>query len=293
MLRRRYDLPLERDNVTRFLPWLIAFMAFMAALACAGLISLERMVDHWDRSIVGTLTVQILPLEDATADTTRIQAVLDAVRRHEGVDTAEHLDAGHVAKLLEPWLGRDTLAADLPLPHLLDVRIEPGEKIDTDAMSDTLRKIAPGTSVDDHGVWLAHLVRLIRALETIAASVLSLIALAMIGTIVFTTRTALAVHRDVIEVLHLIGAQDAYIARQFAWRAFLTGLQGGIIGLILAVPSIIAIGWLAGRIEEGFLPEVTFSTLQWGLFGAVPLFTALVAMWTARFTVMKTLKRMI
>ena len=82
-------------------------------------------------------------------------------------------------------------------------------------------------------------------------SILALIGLATIGTVIFTTRTGLAVHQEAIEVLHLIGAQDSYIARQFATRALMLALRGGLIGLALAVPTLIAIGILSAAMDAG------------------------------------------
>ena len=118
------------------------------------------------------------------------------------------------------------------------------------------------------------------------------IALATAGTVVFTTRTGLAVHREAIEVLHLIGAQDSYVARQFAWRALMFGLRGGVIGLALAVPTLFAVGYLAASLEGGLLPAISFRASQWAGLAVIPLLVAAVAMLTARFTVTRTLAAM-
>ena len=65
------------------------------------------------------------------------------------------------------------------------------------------------------------------------------VALVATAAVIFTTRTGLAVHRDVIEVLHLIGARDSYIANGFAYHAWWTGLRGGLFGAILAAASLL------------------------------------------------------
>ena len=80
--------------------------------------------------------------------------------------------------------------------------------------------MVPGVIVDDHKIWLARLVDLVETLEALACTVLVFVILATIGTVIFTTKTGLAIHREAIEVLHLIGAQDSYIAGQFANKAF-------------------------------------------------------------------------
>ena len=151
----------------------------------------------------------------------------------------------------------------------------------------------PGTSVDDHRIWLKRLVRLIQTVEGLATLVLVFIALATVGTVVFTTRTGLDIHREAIEVLHLIGAQDSYVAGQFASRAFFLGLKGGIFGLLLAVPTLLGIGYLAQKMDSSLLPDITLGPVHWSVLAGLPLVVSLIAMVTARMTVMKTLSRML
>ena len=119
------------------------------------------------------------------------------------------------------------------------------------------------------------------------------ITLATTGTVVFVTRTGLAIHHESIEVLHLIGAQDSYIARQFANRALMLGLRGGLMGLILAAPTLWGIGSIAHSMYSGFFPNFSLSLVHWVILACIPMLVALIAMISARLTVMKTLTRML
>ncbi len=296
MLTHRSDLPLDRDALSRFLPWLIAFMVYLACLALAGMLTLGAVAERWDAGVSGTLTVQIIPSESPTAapkEVRRIEAALDILRTTPGIASAEVIGEGRIMALLEPWLGSIGGSGDLPLPRLIDVELKAGAEVDTAALSKRLRQAVPGTTVDDHGVWLDKLVRLLRAVEILASLVLLLIGSATVGTVVFTTRTGLAIHQEAIEVLHLIGAQDSYVAKQFATRALILGLRGGIIGLVLAVPTLMGIGVLAARMEAGLLPDFTLTPAHWAAMVCLPLAVALIAMLTARLTVMKTLAEML
>ncbi|HJP53363.1 MAG TPA: FtsX-like permease family protein [Rhodospirillales bacterium] len=296
MLAHRSDLPLDRDAISRFLPWLIAFMVYLACLALAGMLTLGAVAERWDTGISGTLTVQIIPSESPAAapkEIRRIEAALEILRTTPGIAGAEVIGEGRIMALLEPWLGSIGGSGDLPLPRLIDVELKAGAEVDTAALSKRLRQAVPGTTVDDHGVWLEKLVRLLRAVEILASLVLLLIGSATVGTVVFTTRTGLAIHQEAIEVLHLIGAQDSYVAKQFATRALILGLRGGIIGLVLAVPTLMGIGVLAARMEAGLLPDFTLTPAHWAAMVCLPLVVALIAMLTARLTVMKTLAEML
>jgi cell division transport system permease protein len=292
MLSQRSDLPLERDSLSRYLPWIIAFMVFLAALVLAGVLALDSLAARWDRESRATLTVQVPPVEAAAADEARLQAALAAIRATPGVTHTTVLGKDGLVALLEPWLGDLGGADDLPLPRLIDVQIDADAGVDADALARRLEAAVPGTAVDDHRVWLDRLVRLVQAVELLAAVALALMGAATVGTVVFTTRTGLAIHHDVIEVLHLIGARDAYIARQFAVRALVLGLRGGIAGLVLAVPTLLGFGALAARLETGLLPDFSLGAGDWTVLAGLPLAAAAIATVTAGLTVNRTLAGM-
>ncbi len=295
MFSRRSDLPLDRDSLSRFLPWLIAFMVYLASLAMAGVMVLNSTAERWDKGMNSTLTVQIppAPSKDTASNSKRVGMALSILRSTPGVVQAKEIDENTIMTLLEPWLGNSAVGADLPLPRLIDVEINTGLEIDMDALSRRLTTAVPGAAVDDHRVWLERMINLIRSVEMLAGAVLALIALATVGTVVFTTRTGLAIHQEAIEVLHLIGARDIYVARQFAGRALALGLRGGAIGLALAIPSLFGIGKLARRMDAGVLPDFTMSMGNWAVVALLPLVVALIAMFTARQTVLRNLSKML
>ncbi|OHC74135.1 MAG: hypothetical protein A3G18_04680 [Rhodospirillales bacterium RIFCSPLOWO2_12_FULL_58_28] len=294
MLTRRTDLPLDSDSLSRFLPWLIAFMVFLAVMTLAGVMALNATASRWNKGISGALTVQIAPLETSVEkEEMRLQAALTVLHATPGVADAKIISDAEIMALLEPWLGALGKAKDLPLPHLIDVELEDGADPDTAALTRRLEAAAAGASIDDHRIWLKRLINLIRTVEGLAAAVLALVCLSTVGTVIFTTRTGLAIHREAIEVLHHIGAQDSYIAEQFATRALMLGLQGGGIGLALAIPSLLGIGHLATQMETGLLPDFSLSALHWAVLAGLPPAVAVIAMLTAHLTVTKTLIKMI
>lgn len=295
MFTGRSDLQLERDSLGRFLPWLIAFMVYLSILAMAGTLSLDSLADRWSSGLKGTLTVQVPPLQSGKAalEEARLQSVLAVLKKTPGVARAEVLAEKRMLALLEPWLGAGAVAGDLPLPRLIDVELETGAALDVAALQQRLGAIAAGTLIDDHGVWLQRLLDLIQTVQGLAVAMLGLIGLATVGTVIFTTRTGLAIHQEAIEVLHLIGAHDTYIARQFASRALVLGIKGGLIGLIAALPTLWAIGYLAGSLQSQLLPDLSLPLTSWLIVLSLPLAVALVAMLTARLTVMKTLRKML
>jgi cell division transport system permease protein len=287
--RSRQAVPLDRDSSGRYLPLLVAIMVYLAALAVAGALAMAKLAERWDSGLAGALTVQ---LPAAAADEHSLEAVLAALAATPGVLAAEPMGDQAMTALLEPWLGNALLTDDLPLPRLIAVTIDPAAPPDVAALQERLEALAPGVLVDDHQRWLSRLLDLARAVELMALVVVLLVVLAASIMVVFVTRMGLAAHQRSIELLHLIGAQDAYVARQFQNHALRFGLRGGLIGLVAALPTLYFARLLLQRIDSGLLPELDFRPYEWACFVLLPVAAALVTMLTARVTVLRTLARL-
>ena len=293
-----HTLPLTEDPGRRFVPWLIALVVFLAALALGGLMSLADAAAKWDRGLVGTMTVQVPDIgrgDDAgrAAQAKRVEAAVKALKSTQGVASVRALDTKETAALLEPWLGAGAYIASLPLPALIDVRLDAGARINVDGLTALMSSEVPGTTVDDHRRWTDRLVTILRAIEALAVAVVALVAFAAVGTVVFATKSSLAVHAETIELLHIIGAEDSVIAQTFARQALNLGLKGGGIGLAGAIIAGAGIALAFARLPIGLLPRLALSPLEGGVLILVPLVVAGIAAVTARLTVMAALKRML
>ncbi len=289
MIRLRADLPFERDQATRFLPWIVALMVFLGALALAAATAIGSTIDRWDNDLTGRLTVQV-PADRADADT--LARLVGALSDTPGIVRAEPLSGEATRALVEPWLGTLDADLELPLPAVIDVETGAGAEFDVAALSGELEEIAAGVIIDDHRVWLAQLIRLARTVELIAFAILALIGLAAVAAVIFATRSGLAVHAAIINLLHIMGAHDAYIARQFQMQAMMLGIRGGIIGSVAAVVVLAVLTVMGAGVDVALLPSASLSPLQWPLLIVVPVAAVLIAMATAHVTVMRTLARM-
>ncbi len=287
----RTDLALDRDASGRFLPWVIAVMVFMAMLALAGAMVLQRATAGWQRGIEGHLTVQIAD-QAGQPMAPRLAAAVKELQLVPGVVRAVPLDRAAVELLLAPWLGRENLTSDLPLPGLIDVEVAPGG-IDVAAIGARLARTVPGAVVDDPKPWLDRVLRLADLLQILAGAVVLGIGLATVFMVIFATRAGLSSHREAIEVLHLIGARDGYIAGQFQRQTLRLALAGALPAGIAAAGSLIVLGVLAAGAGRGLLPTIGFGPLAWLALAALPVIAIVIATLSARFTVLGYLREML
>jgi cell division transport system permease protein len=291
-LRQPTDIPLDRDPAARTLPWIIAVMAFLATIALAGVILLNGVIVRWSNSLSGTLTIQIPAAASGDETEARIKRVVALLREQAGVLRVRVLSAGEASALVEPWLGRGAAAIGLPLPRLVDVGVADDARIDMADLRKRIEAAAPGATVEEHQKWLDEMIGVIRWGWRLALVVVVLIFFAAAMTIVFAMRTSLRIHRNVTDVLHLIGARDQYIAEQFQRHAFRLGLLGGLIGAGFAALVIIGLERVLAKVETLHAMHLQLPLWAWAVLALVPPAAALLAAMAARYTVLRGLARM-
>src|SRR5688572_5135000 len=235
--RRGRILPREQGAVS--LDLVIAIMTFLAALALGGVMIAERSVQSWQAGLTGRLTVQVLP-QGTTPPENEVRAAVEVLQATPGVIYVAALSDADNLALVEPWLGRDAVVAELPFPRLIDVRLVPGATPDLDALASQLKAVAPHAVLDDHGRWIERLRSTADVVVLGALAILALIAIGTAASVAFATRAGLAAHREIVQLLHLMGAQDRFIARAFERHYFLAALAASAVGSVFAAATFIA-----------------------------------------------------
>ena len=295
MSSRRADLPLGGDATRRFIPLIVGAMVYLAALALAGTFALDSTVRQWNDSLRGALTVQLPGVaqepegDEAQA---RIDAAVRVLMKTSGVISATPLPYAQSQALLKPWLGAGDLPANLPIPIIVDVSVDTGARINYEQLGQQLEDVVPGARISDNGVFLSRLVTLARVVQLVGVVVVFIVTVAAVSIVVFATRAGMTSHRDTIELLHLIGARDNYIARRFMTYALSFGLTGGVLGLILAAVTLATLVLAAQGVDQTLLPRLSLGLMAWLALLCVPLASALIAMMTARITILRALRRL-
>lgn len=271
------------------MPWVIAIMMFLTALAAAAGLGLGDAARSLGADLAGKYTVQIVTA-DPSVRSSQAAAVETALARVPGVASVKRIGEAEMAALLAPYLGEGGLAEDeLPVPALIDVTISG----DPAAAIAAVRRAAPAARIDPHARWLAPLAGFIESLKWLSAALVLLMATATAAAVVLAARASLNTHRFTIDVLHLMGATDVQIAWLFQRRIALDALFGGLVGLACSVAVLLLLGSRMRAIGSDLLGSITLGGWAWAVVLALPIAGALLATLVARLTVLRTLRKML
>ncbi len=291
---RRYDVPLDQDSGSKVLPWIIALMVYLASLSLTATMTVSGLIGQWNADVAGTLTVQVPPAHNEGRERSietdpRLKRIIAILQAQPAIQSATPLPQDQMDALMAPWLGTGDFSRELPMPWLIDVEIDRTQPLDLDNLGMQLDSTVPGVTIEDHQVWLKDLIVFARSIEVIALLILFLVTLAGVTVVVFSTRAGFDIHRNVVEALHMMGATDAYIAGQFQTHAFGVGLRGGLIGLGMALVTLLVATYFAAQINSTLMPSFSPSWLLYLCLAFMPLASAVITMYAARATVMRNL----
>ena len=275
------------------MPWVIAIMIALTVIAAAAGFALRNIANATAAELAGGITVQIVEADPAARDR-QANAALALLSRTAGASDARLVPQDEVDALVEPWLGSGATAEAVPVPALIDARLTgtiSSQRLA--ALGQALRAVAPAARVDAQSSWLKPVFGAIASLQWLALALIALLALATAAAVLLAARTALGTNRETIEVVHLLGGTDAQIARVFQRSIAVDAAGGGAVGLAFGLVVILFLGRQFAELGAGMVAGGTLDWLDWVMLALIPVAGVVLAMLTARLTVMHALKRML
>lgn len=260
-------------------------MAFLVVFALALSMASSRLADRWANALGNSATLRISAPADEIED--QLTQAVRVVETTTGVKSARILDLAEQQELLSPWFGPDVPLEHLPIPRLIDLQLDTNETFDAAGLRLRLSAEVPGAVLDDHTRWRAPLVRAAGRLSWLGWIAILLMTAATAAMITLAARAALAANSQVIAVLRLVGATDAYIANAFVRRFTMRALLGAAIGtgagvlLLMFMPS--------ETTQAAILTGLRPSGFEWLWFISIAPVAAIVAYVATRQAALKTL----
>ncbi len=286
------DFPFSRDASSRFLPWIIGGLSFLAAILLFAAVSMQAQLSANRAHMSRMLTVHI-PANLDVPQSLLVGQVQEALSADGRVAKSVQVGQTELRALVSPWLGSAAAQSEaLPLPVLIEVELKADASADIGGLSDTIQRVHGGIRVQSYAAWLEDYLHTLRVMQ-IATLALALLLLAVAALVVtFAARMSLTIHYPAVNLLHSFGATPDYIARQFQWHAAQLALKGALPGIALGGILFTVMGLrLAGGSGETLLPD-----MRWTIGHAFCLLvllggTAGIAIGSARRSVLRGLLR--
>ncbi|MCI9867526.1 MULTISPECIES: cell division protein FtsX [Rhizobium/Agrobacterium group] len=274
----------------------IAIMAFLACLTLGGVSMVRATASTWQSQISREVTIQIKP-EEGLDMAAALNKARNLALKFVGTKEGTIMDEAATSRLLEPWLGAGLDLSELPVPRLVIITIDENNPPDFEALRSMLKAEIPQATLDDHRTWVDRLVSMAHTTVMIGLGILILVFSAMVLTVVFATRGALSGNRHIVEVLHFVGAESSFVAREFQKHFLKISLKGSGAGSALAAGVFLAAGfWQSHTLAtpQSDQASALFGTFSVGIEGYLGIFAtmiiiALLTTVTARLTVIRTI----
>lgn len=285
---------LPQTRIAGPMPWVMAIMIALTVMAAGAGLALSNVASNARDEIAGGITVQVVEGAPASRERQARRAVAFLTARND-VASVRRVPDAELASLLEPWLGEAASNVDaVPTPALIDVQLSgPVTAQRLRALRSELLTQVPAARLDAQAGWLAPVFDALRSLQYLAIGLVVLLAATSVAAVWLAARSALGSNRDTIEVIHHLGGTDGQIARIFQRSIGIDAALGGLAGLMLGTGAIFVLGQQFAQLGSGLVSGGTLAWLDWLAIAAVPVAGILLAVFTARLTVVAALRRML
>ena len=292
--RQREAELLPEGRLSGPMPWVIAIMVALTVIAAAAGLAFSNTARNASDALSGGVTVQVVNANPAERDR-QAQAVLRALRDTPGVIEATLVSQDEIDRLIEPWLGASASGdAGIPVPALVDARLRDAVTGETlGALRQLLRQVAPAARVDAQSSWLKPVFSAVDTLRWLSLALVGLLGVALGAAVLLAVRNALGSNRDTIEIVHLLGGTDGQIARIFQRAIGYDAAVGGAVGLALGLVVVLALGQQFAALGAGLVNSGALGWSDWLLLALIPVAGVILAMFTARQTVVRALRKML
>ncbi len=296
-------IPFEREDTNRYVPWIIAFIMYIALLASFSALILLTALDYWHPGSTKTFTLAIpfkktsnlnkITQEEYTEN--RINKVINIISETPKVVQVSLLSEVEMHRLLKPWFSKKFNAYDVMLPSFLSIKVNTKDKaFFSQKLLLSIRTIEPKATIIKILSWQSIIEKCALKLQLFIAGLLLLILLAAAWTITFTTRTNMLMQRDIIELLTLLGATDDFIATRYKRKALLIAFESlakALIGLILTVGIV---WWITYEVDQQLFGRIILHLLNWKIIFLIliPIIIIFLMMKSAKRCVFNTLEEL-
>ncbi|MDR2933950.1 MAG: hypothetical protein LBU68_01560 [Rickettsiales bacterium] len=292
----KYNFDFIVDSDSNLLSLITALMVFIASLSAMCVMGVNNLFNAWNQDLNGQITIQALPFDKKNNVMTKVELkkkvddILINLKSRKEFSNVNLITDSEIDEMLKPWLGASVESFDIPIPYLIDAKVDysdDGEHTNLAVLERDLKDVFGPLSIEDHKKWLTDIRKIKSSVQFLAYFILVAIILTTSVTVIYTTSASFKAQKNSVEIFHLIGAFDEFIASQFARSVFKLTLLGSLTGFVL---FLIVFGVIAAIISD--LTGTIFDYMQFSFVDvftifSIPFISAMLAKSTAKNTVLQ------
>lgn len=284
---------LPRARLAGPMPWVIGVVVALTVLVAGGGLALDNLADRARGELAGSATVQIVDA-DPQRRMAQAQAAAELLKTDPAVAQVRVVPEEELEALLTPWLGEEAARQGVPIPALVDVALR-GEVNDAAlvALGDRIAEVAPSARLDAQSGWLAPVMGAIEALQWLVLALIALLAFTGAAAVWLAARNALGGNRETIEIVHLLGGDDRQIAGIFQRSILIDAGLGGALGLASGAAVLLILGNRFAALDSGLVLGGGLDRGDWLILAGIPILAVVIAVLTARATILASLRKML
>ena len=267
--------------------FVVAALCFLAVLAALTAKATYGAATNWTSEVEGEITIQLVD-----ADPRDAADALDIVLDTPGVASAEIVPEEELKAMVKEAMN----VAEVPsaINSMLPVAIAANGGAEAAIVAKKLKtNLTSAGFTTEIGVaadWVGDARRALGVLRLSAFVAVALLSLTGLAVIAFATHAALLAQKSTVNVLHLSGATDRFVANLFERRFWLLGLRSGAIGALAALGATAFMIFVLGSSQRvGLLPQLSLDLMDFLVLLLTPIIAGVAARFAARQTVMRTL----
>lgn len=267
--------------------FVVAALCFLAVLAALTAKATYGAATNWTSEVEGQITIQLVD-----ADPRAAAEALDIVSGISGITDASIVPEEELkAKVREAMnVAEVPSAINSMLPVAIEANGGPNAREVADRLQAALTSAGFAAEIGVAADWVGDARRALGVLRLSALVAVALLALTGLAVIAFATHAALLAQKDTVNVLHLSGATDRFVANLFERRFWVLGLQSGALGALAALGATAFMIFVLGSSQRvGLLPQLSLDLTDFLILLLTPIIAGIAARFAARQTVMRTL----
>jgi cell division transport system permease protein len=296
---KSYILPLHKRSGSVQLFILLALMTALVVIIASVHLSLFKTVDRWQSLIQYQASIEIPALDEQgnTRDAAQVQQnirrIKDFLKNTQASHDIEVMDTTQVAALLNPWLGDDGKILDnIDLPTIINFKLKASSADDVKYISERITKIAPRARLQTHENWLDKFLAILHGVHILGVLIIIITMVSTIFVISSSVRARMNIYNEDLSLLHIMGARDRFILKQFITYLFSICVPACLLGYICASLILAAVSQLLLGAEIDFLPSFGLNAHQFITLMTVPFSIFALTMLIGSHTVLREMKKM-